>query len=232
MERTVVALIPARGGSAGVPRKNLAEVGGVSLLERAIRSAAHCPHISSVVVSSDDQEILDLASRYGATPLTRPDELSSGTTRAEAVVEHFLNEPQGSRLEKSDVIVYLQPTSPFRTSSHVTASLEEMFRAQSDSLVSVTVASTHPAKIVTIGADGLVHAAPYGAEPSVNRQQLPKLHYPTGAIYAFTVGSFRREQMIPIFGALPFIMSGQDSLDIDNPDDLMIARAVADYAHL
>ena len=228
----MVALIPARGGSEGVPRKNLADVGGMTLTERAIRSANECSYISSVVVSSDDQEILDLAQRCGATPLVRPGELASGTARAEGVVEHFLTTPLGSTLAVSDVIVYLQPTSPFRSSSHVTASLEAMFRAQADSLVSVKDVTEHPAKIVTVGAEGMIQSAPYGADSSANRQQLPTLHYPTGAIYAFTVESFRREQKIPIFEALPFLMRGHDSLDIDNPDDLMIARAVADYAHL
>lgn len=228
----MVAVIPARGGSEGVPRKNLTEVGGMTLVERAIRSANECSYISSVVVSSDDHEILDLAQRCGATPLLRPEELASGTARAEGVVEHFLTTPLGSTLAVSDVIVYLQPTSPFRSSSHVTASLEAMFKAQADSLVSVKDVTEHPAKIVTIDAEGMIQSAPYGADSSANRQQLPSLHYPTGAIYAFTVESFGGERKIPIFGALPFLMSGHDSLDIDNPDDLMIARAVADYAHL
>ena len=228
----MVALIPARGGSEGVPRKNVTEVGGTTLVERAIRSAEECPHISSVVVSSDDQEILDLAQRCGAAPLARPEEFASGTARAEAVVEHFLTAPLGSTLTMSDVIVYLQPTSPFRSGSHVTASLDAMFAAQADSLVSVKDVTEHPAKIVTIDAEGMIQAAPFGADSSANRQQLPSLQYPTGAIYAFTIESFWREKRIPIFGALPFIMMGHDSLDIDNPDDLMIARAVADYAHL
>lgn len=230
MERNVVALIPARGGSEEVPRKNLAEVGGMTLLERAIRSAEKCPLISSIIVSSDHHEILDLAQLWGADPLLRPEELASGTARAEAVVEHFLSTSAGAKLGVSDVVVYLQPTSPFRSSTHVTASLDAMFAAQADSVVSVKNSSEHPAKTITIDSGGRIQSAPYGTDASANRQQLPRLHYPNGAIYAFTIDSFRREDQIPIVGALPFIMSSQDSLDIDNQEDLMIARAVADYA--
>ncbi len=232
MNRTVIALIPARGGSEGIPGKNLAEVGGMSLLERAIRSATGCPHVSSVVVSSDAKEVRDTAEKLGAIPLDRPTELSLGTTRAEAVVEHFLSAQEVSSLEPSDLIVYLQPTSPFRSSSHVTAALETMSSAQADFLVSVKKASEHAAKTLTIDESGVINAAPFGGDSSANRQELPSFHYPNGAIYAFTVGAFRRDNMIPIVGALPFMMDTHESLDIDTPEDLMIARAVADYAHI
>ena len=79
----------------------------MSLLERAIRSATGCPHISSVVVSSDAIEVRDTAKKLGAIPLDRPTELSLGATRAEAVVEHFLATPGASTLEALDLIVYL-----------------------------------------------------------------------------------------------------------------------------
>lgn len=232
MSRKVVALIPARGGSEGIPRKNLAKVGGITLVERAIRSADGCPHVSSVFVSSDEQTILDLAQLSGANSIRRPAEFSSGTARAEAVVQHFLEEAPGQDLAESDIIIYLQPTSPFRSNYHVTASLEAMFAAQTDSLVSVKETSEHPAKVVVAGDDGLVQPAPYGGDSTANRQELPRLHYPNGAIYAFTIASFLREGKIPIFGALAFIMSSHDSLDIDNHDDLLLAQAVAHYDNL
>lgn len=226
-----MGLIPARGGSEGIPRKNLAKVGGVTLLDRAILAALECDLISSVVVSSDDEDILRAAEESGAAPLKRSQESSTGSARAEAVVRHFMDEPGGSSLSPSDILVYLQPTSPFRTSSHITKALEAMFAAQTASLVSVKEATEYPAKFVTTDSDGLIQPAPYGADASANRQQLPRSLYPNGAIYAFTVESFQREQSIPIFGALPFLMSARDSLDIDSPDDLTIAQAVAKYVH-
>ena len=204
----------------------------MSLLERAIRSATGCPHISSVVVSSDAIEVRDTAKKLGAIPLDRPTELSLGATRAEAVVEHFLATPEASTLDASDLIVYLQPTSPFRSSCHVAAALEAMYSAQADFLVSVKEASEHPAKTLSIDESGVLTAAPFSGDSSANRQELPSFHYPNGAIYAFTVGAFRRDNMIPVLGALPFIMDACESLDIDTPDDLMVARAVADYAHI
>ena len=230
MNETVIALIPARGGSEGIPRKNLAEVAGISLLERAIRSATESPHVSNVVVSSDAKEIQDTAKKLGAIPLNRPTELSLGTTRAEAVVNHFLATPEASSLHPSDLIVYLQPTSPFRSSSHVTAALESMDSAKADFLVSVKEASEHPSKTLSIDERGVLKAAPFGEDSSANRQELPSFHYPNGAIYAFKVGVFRRVQIIPVVGALPFLMDAHESIDIDTPNDLMIARAVADYA--
>jgi len=107
-----------------------------------------------------------------------------------------------------------------------------MSSAQADFLVSVKKASEHPAKTLTIDERGVLNAAPFGGDSSANRQELPSFHYPNGAIYAFTVCAFRRDNMIPVVGALPFIMDAHESLDIDTPDDLMVARAVADYAHI
>lgn len=232
MIRTVIALIPARGGSEGIPRKNLAEVGGISLLARAIKCAQGCPQISSVVVSSDDKEIQESAQKMGATVLDRPRDLSSGTARAEEVVEHFLSTPEGLSLRLPDRMVYLQPTSPFRTSSHVAAAIESMDSEGAGSLVSVKKVSEHPAKTLTIGESGVTGPSIYGADPSANRQELPIIHYPNGAIYAFTLECFRLEGKIPTIGSLPFLMGALESFDIDTPNDLMIARAVAEYAHI
>ncbi len=232
MKGTAVALIPARGGSQGIPKKNLSEVGGFTLLARAIRSAKDCPQISSVFVSSDDNEIREIAKNLGARAVVRPDQLSSGSSRAEEVVEHFLATPEGSVLRESDTIVYLQPTSPFRSEVHVIAALEALNSHKSQCLVSVKEITDYPSKALTIGELGLTTTTPFWKDSGANRQDLPVFHYPNGAIYAFTIEAFRSKNEIPTIGALAFLMGSVESLDIDTPDDLLIAQAVANHAQI
>ena len=131
-----------------------------------------------------------------------------------------------------DLILYLQPTSPFHASSDVTAGLDAMSSADADFLVIVKEVPEHPEKTPTIDESEVINRAPFGKDASADCKAIPSFKYPNGAIYAFPVGVFRRDNMIPVVGALPFMMDANESLDIDNPDDLMIARAVADYAHI
>ena len=90
MEKNIVALIPARGGSKGIPRKNIMQIGGKPLIAWSIEAAKGCPHISRVIVSSDDDEILEVAQSLGAEVLKRPDEFATDQSRSEPVVTHAL----------------------------------------------------------------------------------------------------------------------------------------------
>jgi CMP-N,N'-diacetyllegionaminic acid synthase len=222
-----IAFIPARGGSKGVPRKNLQVVGGASLVHRAI-AAARSARITECFVSSEDDEILSAATSAGATAHRRSTDAATDTARASEVVEDFL----AAHPEFDDAvrIVYLQPTSPFRTSEHVEQAILEVENSGAASLVSVVASHQLPEKTLLIDDDGRLAFSAGSADPGGNRQMLAKTVYPNGALYIFSVGAFREQGDVPVAGALPFPMGKVESLDIDDAEDLLLARAVADSA--
>ena len=230
MVRQVVALIPARGGSQGVPRKNLALVGVSTLLERAFFSASTSDRVHRTCISSEDEEILASARSLGAVTVRRSQELAGDSSRAEGVVEHFLHSDAGSDLDVGDVIVYLQPTSPFRESRHVDEEVDLLLRSGSPSVVGVKVATEYASKAFCLDEQEFLRSVGVKGDSTANRQDLPVVHYPNGAIYAFTVGAFTERAGFPIIGAKAYLMDTISSIDIDTMDDLRIARGVAEYA--
>jgi CMP-N-acetylneuraminic acid synthetase len=220
-----IAFIPARGGSKGVPRKNLEVVGTHSLLERAVASGQGSERISASYVSSEDEEILARAAKLGALAHRRSPRAAGDEARASEVIVDFLD----SHPEINDDvrIVYLQPTSPFRTSSHVDQAINALETGGRDALVAVARSHQLPEKTLVINEVGVLALGPAGVDPGENRQGLAPSVYPNGAIYIFSVGGFRERGDIPVIGAHPFLMGKVESLDIDDPEDLILARGVA-----
>lgn len=222
-----VALIPAKGHSLGVPRKNLQVVGDKTLLARAIESALSVGRISSVVVSTDDAEIADQASSMGASVHMRnSDAVNSDATAAE-VVRDFLSGQEKIGDGAPLLIIYLQPTSPFRTQSHVEAALDAFERGGAESLVSVCSAKQLPEKMVVLDGERIRVDPEMNSGHGTNRQDLPQRFYANGAIYVFSEAEFSARSEVPIDGALFFQMDEMASVDIDSPADLEMARALA-----
>jgi len=174
--------------------------------------------------------MLSLSEKMGACAVERPSELANDFARAEGVVEHFLDCKYGRVLKLDDVLLYLQPTSPFRTSNHVDEALRLLFDSSGHGVISVKTLTEYPSKTLAQDGDGWLRSnrAPY--EGAANRQDLDPLVYPNGAIYAFTVRSFREAEGFPVEGSKAFVMDAMSSIDIDTPEDLEIARGVAIYA--
>lgn len=222
----VFAIIPARGGSKGLPGKNLMKLAGKSLLERAIDSAKNCLFVDAVVVSSDDTEILDEALRLGAINHRRADEAATDESTAAGVITEFLNNAEVEIDPSIDPwIVYLQPTSPLRTSEMV----EQVFdliakNPGAKSVVSVVKPSKSPYWAMT--AEGGKLQPLFAEAYSANRQTLPQSYLPNGAIYCFKLSEFKRENRFPFAGALAYVMSEKDSIDIDTLEDFEQAKAI------
>jgi CMP-N,N'-diacetyllegionaminic acid synthase len=222
-----VALIPAKGHSLGVPRKNLQFVGDKTLLARAIESAMSVGRISSVVVSTDDAEISDLAVSLGASVHMRnSDALNSDATAAEVVRDFFAGQEKIGD-GASSRIVYLQPTSPFRTQYHVESALDALERVGAESLVAVCSAKQLPEKMVVLDGERIRIDPDVKSGHGTNRQDLPQRFYANGAIYIFSEAEFNARSEVPIEGALFFEMDEVASVDIDSSADLEIARALA-----
>lgn len=216
---STTALIPARGGSRGLPWKNLAEVGGRSLVERAIETAKEVPAIDRIVVSSEADEILDLAERCGAMPLRRPDELARDDAQMRDVVRHYIDgDPDVSML------VLLQPTSPLRSSSDVIRCLEALSHAPS----AVTIAPVeHPIEwLFRMDTNGGLEPV-FGWDHLVGRRQEAEIIYLlNGAVFAVRGEHLRAGGWFTDPGAVGVVMPRRRSIDIDDVVDLSLVRVL------
>lgn len=222
----VIGLIPARGGSKGVPGKNMRRIAGSPLIDFSILAALQSNHIDSVYVSSDDPAILRHAQTMGATGIVRPDEFATDTASAVEVVEHFIGTLPNTLLQEDPYIVYLQPTSPLRTARQIDDALEQMLGANAQSLMSVSEAEKSPFKMFTLDAKGRLQSLFDEKLSNARRQDLPAVFSPNGAIYVFRVSEFKMRGGFSSNGSIPFVMSANYSLDIDTEDDIRRAEMI------
>ena len=207
----VLGLIPARGGSKGIPRKNLAPLGGRPLLAWTVDAARGSGELTRVVVSTDDDEIAAVA---GVEVLRRPPELAADDTPMLEVVRHAVSELG------PDVVALLQPTSPFRRAEHVDACVRLLLESGADAVVSVVEVPHRfrPDSLMDV-VDGRVVAR----GTARTRQEKERVYARNGpAVLA------RRADRLgdDLYGGdvRPFVMSARDSLDVDDPDDLELAE--------
>jgi len=218
----VLAVVPARGGSKGIPGKNLAEVGGSPMLDLAIRCAHRSQHVDAVVVTSDDAEILARAARHrGVTVVRRPAELATDEVGMAPVVEHA-----AAASAPCDVIVLLQPTSPLREPSDVDGALQLLASRGADSVVSVAPVTTSPWWMYTVTDDGQLSPV-LPSSQTTTRQQLPDVVAVNGAVYVVRAAWFRDSTVFVDDRTLAYQMPRERSIDVDTPADLAVARALA-----
>ncbi len=198
------------------------------MLDRAINCAIESSRISMFVVSSEDEEILRRAQERQATTHVRTPFAASDEARASDVVKDFVDNFSYSLEGKK--IVYLQPTSPFRTASHVDRAIAMLERSNAGALVSVGRNPCLPEKSVQISEFGTITVPFASSDPGGNRQGMQSFFAPNGAIYIFDILSFSKNQDVPIEGAIAFKMGKIASLDIDDSEDLTLARGVASIA--
>lgn len=214
----VLAIIPARGGSKGIKRKNLIDFNGKPLLQWTIDAALNSNYINDVVVSSDNDEILSLANNNkGLITLKRPKELAEDNSRTEPVLKHTLES-----LSKTDYshIILLQPTSPLRTVEHIDEAFKLLNKSNANSLISVCIIEDHPFKSFKLDENGFLEGIINNDYPFSPRQKLPKTVRANGAIYIIKVEDFLEKKSLLTNQTTFFEMSKENSLDIDTIEDL------------
>lgn len=215
-----IAIIPARGGSKGIPGKNLRPVGGVPLLARTIGSARASDRIGAIYVSSDNAEILALASEHGAVPVTRPAGLAGDASSSEAAVLHALP----YLAQSAEIIVLLQCTSPFTKPSDITRLVAALDDLHFNS--ALTVIDDHSFLWTANGkgeGTGINHDA---AVQRARRQDLPPQYRESGQGYAFRRKAFEvlRTRFCP---PVALVRTTHPPLEIDEPLDLVLAECIA-----
>ncbi len=208
---TLLALIPARGGSKGIPRKNIRPFCGKPLLQWSIDVALAAPSIDRVVVSTDDSEIAEVSLAAGAeVPFLRPEELASDTASGIAPVLHALEQLP----EVSDVLL-LQPTSPLRLVEDVEAIVALRRQAGREAAVAVTLSGKHPAWMFSLSPQLLLEPL-LSAPEAACRQQLKPAYALNGSLYLATREFLERERSFLTADTLGYVIPPERSVDIDN----------------
>ncbi|MBX5437765.1 MAG: acylneuraminate cytidylyltransferase family protein [Alicyclobacillaceae bacterium] len=217
---SVLAVIPARGGSKGVPRKNLREVAGKPLLAWTIEAGRASRYIDRLVLSSEDPEIIDVAKRWGCeVPFVRPEALARDETSAMDTVLHALNEIEGF-----DYVVLLQPTSPLRLAEDIDRCLETCLGCGSWAGVTVTQVDKSPFWMYRL--DERMRLSPLlpSAKPPLRRQESEAVYVLNGAVYAAEIKRLRAVRSFLSSDTVASVMPRERSIDIDTEFDLWLAE--------
>jgi CMP-N-acetylneuraminic acid synthetase len=222
----VLGVIPARGGSKSIPRKNIARLHGKPILAYTIEAALGCRSLTRVIVSSEDAEILEVARQYGAaTPFIRPAELATDEAPTLPVVQHAVAEMERLGGLTFDYIVLLQPTTPLRRSQDIDAAVDKLIATAADSVVSVCeVGAYHPARMRQIVDDRLVDLPVREPQEMLRRQDLPPVYIRNGAIYAVKRDVVMLENSMIGRVSRPYIMPEERSVNIDSRLDFLLAE--------
>jgi CMP-N,N'-diacetyllegionaminic acid synthase len=221
----MLCIIPARGGSKGIPRKNLRRLGDHTLVAHAVRCAQETPGITRVVVSTDDEEIADEARRAGAeVPFLRPSDLASDTAPARAAYLHTCAELEARRSPPIDRFVVLQPTSPLRLPIDVHRAIDEFARRDANAVITVTP-SPHPISwMMRIDHEGVLRPHGDSAPAARNRQEEDVALLPNGVAFVFNRAflancvSYLSDRTFPVW------VPRERAIDIDEELDLSLAE--------
>lgn len=216
--RSVLAIIPARGGSKGVPRKNIREVAGKPLIAWTIEAAGKSQYIDRIVVSTDDPEIAGVAAQWGGeVPFLRPSELAQDDTPGIAPVIHMVTTLQ----PEYDLVVLLQPTSPLRTAEDIDGAVAMLMTAGAKTCVSVVEPDKSPYWMYSLDNSG--HLLPLLGGNFSCRQEIPTVYALNGAVYVADVGWLLDRQTFVSDETLAYVMPKGRSIDIDTEADLAIS---------
>lgn len=214
-----IALIPARGGSKGILKKNIIDLRGKPLLWYTIHAALNSKLIDEVYITTDDNEIAKISSKYCNNIIKRPEELAKDDSPTLPVLLHALETIE--KIDQVNKIVVLQPTSPLRQSFHIDEAICS-YNKEYSSVVSVCVADHSPYKMYSFDDGHLKDfiSKKWRGKP---RQSIPEVYRETGAIYVTTIETLKSGSIIGD-NPKPYIMQYEDSIDIDNKNDLLIAE--------
>lgn len=227
----ILHLVTARGGSKGIPHKNLQMVGELPLLAYKIRSAQKSALKGPVVVSTDCGEIAAVARSFGAeVPFMRPEYLATDEADSLDVVRHALCWLKENTGEVFDCVSLLEPSSPFATYADLNGAMALLAQGQADSVLGVVNVKVNPVFVKPLDAEGRLSRFYESMKPlkRVRRQDFEPSYTFNGAVYLFRRDYFEKTGMIVSENSLPYIMDDCSSLEIDTPFELDLARFLAE----
>lgn len=221
--KTVLAIIPARGGSKGIPRKNIIDLAGKPLIAWTIEEAKKSQYIDKLILSSEDEEIINVAKAWGCeVPFVRPRELAEDDTPGIEPVIHAINNIH----EKYDYVVVLQPTSPLRTVADIDGCIEMCVLERVSSCVSVCETEHSPYWMYTLDEQGEIRKLIEIDKSFTRRQDLPKVYRLNGAVYVAQTEVILKEKSFIGADTKGYVMKIEHSVDIDNQMDLLFCEVL------
>ena len=218
--KSVLAVIPARGGSKGVARKNIRMLAGKPLIAWTIEAAMESIYIDRLVLSSEDAEIIRVAQEWGCeVPFIRPGELARDDTPGIDPVLHALKALPGY-----DYVVLLQPTSPLRTAKEIDESIAVCESQAAPACVSVTEPAHHPQWMFTTDSNGRLR--PLAEQAASRRQDLPAVYALNGAVYVAQVAWLQSSLSFIGSETCAYVMASLQSIDIDTEEDIVLAECL------
>ena len=222
--KKVIAIIPARGGSKGLPRKNIKNLAGKPLIAWTIELALKSRYLDRVIVSTEDDEIAKISKKYGAEVIKRPKKLATDKTETIDVIFHVLRTLKKENYTP-EIIILLQPTSPLRSADDVNKAIEYFFKNECESVVSICEFEHSPYWAFKIKRRYLTPI--FGWKYfKIRRQDLPKAYIPNGAIFIAAVKTLEKYKSFYTHKTLPYIMSVERSIDIDSEIDFKLAELI------
>ncbi|MDF1721080.1 MAG: acylneuraminate cytidylyltransferase family protein [Minwuia sp.] len=221
-QHRALGVICARGGSRGLPDKNILDLGGRPLIAWTVEAARNAARLDRTIVSTDSTRIADAARAHGAeVPFLRPSELASDTAKVTDALVHAAASVSGS----FDIIVLLQATSPFRTGEDIDATIDALIRSGAQSAVTFTEQGKSPDTFVTLRSDNRV--VPLSPEGLLKRRQDQRILYaPNGVCYAVRTEYLLETGRVYGDDTVAVIIPAERALDIDTPYDMQIARGL------
>lgn len=222
MKKTYLGLIPARGGSKGIPRKNVRKLAGEPLISHTIEAARSSKHLDRTVVSTDDREIRAVCEEAGAeVPFLRPAELATDSAPMEPVVEHAVTYLEDEEAYSCDTVVLLQPTAPLRQSRHIDEAVERHGESGRTTLISVCEDHSYRWEEREGGALQLNYTG-----DASRRQDKSTEYVENGAIYIVDTETFLDQKDLRSGSVELFEMAGEDSVDIDTEFEFWLAEMI------
>ncbi len=216
----VKVLIPARSGSKGIHKKNIRPLLGKPLVDYTILEALKLVANENIFLSSDAKDILQRGNELGINILQRPEEISNDDSTANDLIAHFIEEKE---LNDESIIIYLQPTSPLRNASHISAAFEIFRKQEKGTVISVAPSKQLPHKSLKLNSINQLEPVINTHKDITNRQDMPSTFYPNGAIYIFKSKFFLEQRTIPE-PKIPYLMNDFESIDIDDILDFKIVE--------
>jgi N-acylneuraminate cytidylyltransferase/CMP-N,N'-diacetyllegionaminic acid synthase len=227
MENKNIAIIPARGGSKGIPRKNIKKLGGKPLIAYTIETAIKTKCIDRTIVSTDDPEIAEIAKNYGVeVPFLRPSYLAEDDVPVLPVVQHSVKELEKENY-KPDIVVVLQPTSPFRKSEDIERAVDKLIETNADCVVTLSEVEQHPYRMRRLVGDKPIPL--FEVDEKVlyaQRQDFPKIYMMNGAIYACKKEPMMKQTVFYGQDIRAIVIEKISAWDIDTIIDFQIAELI------
>lgn len=226
--KRILAIIPARGGSKGLPKKNIKPLCGKPLIAWTIEHAKECTYIDEIFVTTDSEKIANIAKEYGMdVPFLRPSELANDSSSSMDVVEHVISHFENRNIF-FDYIVLLEPTSPLRKKKDLDTAIQVAIENETaDGIISLgEVHMEHPMIVKKINEKGKITPYIDNVKKISQRQQADKAYFPYGVIYMIKTNIFKKERAFYTDNVLPYYIERWQNYEVDDIYDFIAIEAI------